>query len=35
LIINTRTVSPAAVVADRVIGDVAADVRARTVDPNE
>jgi hypothetical protein len=33
LSISTRTVSPAAVVAARVIGDVPADVRERTVDP--
>ena len=31
--INASTVSPADVVADRVIGDVAADVRARMVLP--
>jgi hypothetical protein len=30
---NTSTVSPADNVADRVIGLVAADVRARTVEP--
>lgn len=30
---STSTVSPAFVVVDRVIGDVAADVRARTVLP--